>query len=169
MNGRRKINQGTIKVAVVNVSTKKQYTMKPYVILTMLCLALSAATGFGQTKEEKEVAAAVETLRKAMVDGDEAVLKKITAKELTYGHSSGLIEDQATFVGALATGKSDFVKIDLEDQTIAIAGNTALVRHKLMGDLTSNGNVTPVKLGVLLVWQKQQGQWKLLARQAYKI
>jgi ketosteroid isomerase-like protein len=143
--------------------------MKQTITLAIACVVFASFHLFAQSKEEKEVAAAVEVLRKAMVDGDEATLTKITAKELTYGHSSGTIEDQAAFVSALATGKSDFVKIDLEEQTVSMVGDIALVRHKLMGDLKSNGNVSPVKLGVLLVWQKRQGEWKLLARQAFRL
>jgi ketosteroid isomerase-like protein len=138
-------------------------------ITLAIVLLVSGFQLCAQSKDEKDVAAAVEVLRKAMLDGDEKALTKISAKELTYGHSSGVIEDQAAFVSALATGKSDFVKIDLDEQTIAIAGNVALVRHKLAGELSSNGNVSPIKLGVLLVWQKQQGDWKLIARQAFRI
>jgi ketosteroid isomerase-like protein len=50
-----------------------------------------------------------------------------------------------------------------------VLGDIALVRHKLFGDSNSGGKPSEVKLGVLLVWQKQQGKWRLLARQAYKL
>jgi ketosteroid isomerase-like protein len=142
--------------------------MKKIILLIVACFSFSAAIR-AQTKEEKEVSVAVETLRKAMVDGDKAALEKITASELTYGHSSGLMEDQKAFVGALASGKSNFVKINLEDQSIQVVGNVGLVRHKLFGETNNGGKTAEVKLGVLLVWQKQQGQWKLLARQAFKL
>lgn len=122
-----------------------------------------------QSKEEKAVEDAVETLRTAMVDADEATLNKITADELTYGHSSGNLEDKAKFVGALASGKSDFKTMELTNQTVTVVGKTALVRHELTGSVVDNGNAADVHLGVLLVWQKQGNQWKLLARQAYKI
>jgi hypothetical protein len=135
----------------------------------LMFVILSGATLWAQTKDEKAVAVAVETLRKAMVDGNETMLKGITAKDLTYGHSSGLMEDQNAFVTALASGKSDFVSIELKEQTITVLGDIALVRHKLFGDSNSGGKPSEVKLGVLLVWQKQQGQWRLLARQAYKL
>jgi hypothetical protein len=134
----------------------------------LLCLAL-AGNVYAQSKDEKEVTAAVETLKKAMLDGKRKDLENITTTELSYGHSNGLIEDKATFVEALASGKSDFVTINLTDQTIKIAGNTALVRHKLTGETNNNGQASNVNLGVLLVWQKQYGQWKLLARQAFKL
>lgn len=122
-----------------------------------------------QSKEEKAVADAVETLRTAMVDADEAALQEIALKELTYGHSSGLLEDKSEFVEALASGKSDFKNMDLMNQVITVVDNTALVRHELKADVVDNGNQASIHLGVLLVWQKQKGDWKLLARQAYKL
>jgi hypothetical protein len=93
----------------------------------------------------------------------------MTAENLTYGHSSGLIEDKAAFVEALVSGKSDFVAINLSEQTIKVTGNTATVRHKLSGDALNSGAPSKLNLSVLLVWVKINGDWKLLARQAVKI
>lgn len=136
------------------------------------CLVLSMMLAFvvdAQTKEEKDVAQTVETLKRALISGDEQSLKAITAENLSYGHSSGKIEDKQTFVETLVSGRSDFVSIDLTGQTIQISGNTAIVRHDLSAQTNDSGKPGTVKLGVMLIWQKQHGQWKLLARQAYKI
>ena len=141
--------------------------MKRTFLFLMLCgcsLVMRA-----QTADQKAVAAAVETLRKAMVDGDKAALEKITADALSYGHSSGKVEDKAAFIDAMVTGKSDFKTIELADQTIAVSENVALVRHKLSGETNNDGQPGTVNLGVLLVWQKVKGQWKLIGRQAVKL
>ena len=122
-----------------------------------------------QNKEEAAVTAAVENLRKAMIDGDKTGLQNITADQLSYGHSSGKVEDKATFVDNIATGKSDFVTIDLTNQTITISGDAAIVRHSLTATTNDNGKLGNVNLNILLIWQKQKGQWKLLARQAVKV
>ncbi|MBN9296679.1 MAG: nuclear transport factor 2 family protein [Filimonas sp.] len=122
-----------------------------------------------QSKEEKAVAVAVETMRKAMIDGDKNGLQSIAAEELSYGHSSGKVQNKAEFVDGIASGASDFVTIDLTEQTIKVIGNTALVRHKLSAQTNDGGKPGSVSLGILLVWQKQKGQWKLIARQAYKL
>ena len=37
------------------------------------------------------------------------------------------------------------------------------------GRPVEGGKVTDTKIGVVQVWQKQGGQWKLLARQGYKL
>lgn len=135
----------------------------------LVCLMLSNIILFAQSTDEKEVAAAVETLRNAMIAADKTTLEKLTAGELSYGHSNGLIEDKAAFVNQFVTGKSDFVNITLSDQTIRVAGDAAIVRHRLTGDTNNNKVPGKVDIIVLLVWQKQNGQWNLLARQAAKI
>lgn len=135
----------------------------------LLMANLTTMTLLAQTKDETAVAAAVETLRKAMVDGDRTALEKIATAELTYGHSSGKLEDKAAFVEAIASGKSDFVTIDLTEQTITVSGDVAIVRHKLAGTTNDGGKPGTVNLAILTVWKKQGKEWKLLARQAVKI
>ena len=88
---------------------------------------------------------------------------------LSYGHSGGKIEDKPTFVNNIVSGKSDFVTIELADQTIAVSGSTAIVRHALNATTNDNGKAGEVHLNVLLVWVKDGGQWKLLARQAVHV
>jgi ketosteroid isomerase-like protein len=143
--------------------------MRSVIYLSALVLSVSLSlSASAQSADEKEVGAAVEVLRKAMIDGDKASLEKIAATELSYGHSSGLVEDKAAFVEALVSGKSDFTAIELANQTIRIVGNTAIVRHKLSGATNNEGKQGTVNIGVLLIWQKQNGGWKLVARQAFK-
>lgn len=141
-------------------------------IKKLICLIMIAGITSGalaQSKDELAVTAAVESLRKAMIDGDKTGLQNITADQLSYGHSSGRVEDKAAFIDNIVTGKSDFVTIDLTNQTITVAGDAAIVRHALAATTNDNGNPGTVKLNILLVWQKQKGTWKLLARQAVKI
>jgi ketosteroid isomerase-like protein len=130
---------------------------------------ISTTPVLSQSQDEKAVAAAVEKLRKAMVAADAATLKSLAAEELSYGHSNGLVENRAEFVDQFVTGKSVFVNITLSDQTVKIVGDVAIVRHRLTGD-TNNSNVPgKVDIIILMVWQKQKGEWKLLARQAARL
>lgn len=125
---------------------------------------------FAQTKSETQVAAATEQLRKAMVDGDRTVLESLAADQLGYGHSGGHIDDKKEFVEKIASGNSDFLSIDLSEQTIKISGKTAIVRHILKAKTHDKGKEpADINLRIILVWQKQGGHWKLLARQAVKI
>lgn len=136
--------------------------------ILIFTLLLMAQCSVAQSKNEKAVAEAVETLRTAMVNADTLTLEKIIAEDLSYGHSGGNIESKKEFIESLVSNKSDFVTIDLTAQTIKIVGKTALVRHKLSAQTNNKGIPATVNLFVLLVWQKQGRDWKLLARQAVK-
>ena len=143
--------------------------MKKALLLLSLLAILFGNKIQAQSKDEAAVATAVEALRTAMVDPTKEALGKLTAEELSYGHSSGKIQDKAQFIESLTTAASDFVSIELTEQTIKISGNTAIVRHILSGNTNDGGKPGTVKLGVLTIWQKQKGQWRLLARQAFKL
>src|SRR3712207_2591122 len=121
-------------------------------IFALVMLMLGFASGFAQSKAEKRVAAAVETLKKAMIDADQQQLDNIASSDLSYGHSSGKIEDKAAFIQALVSGASDFITMELTNQTIKVTGKTALVRHNLTGTTRDNGVPGNPRLGVLLVW-----------------
>lgn len=140
--------------------------MQKMIMIPLMALALSTAA---QTKDEIAVANAVEALRKAMVDGDREALAKIAAEKLSYGHSGGLVENKSQFVEKIASGASDFVSIDLANQTISISGNTAIVRHELHAKTNDGGKPGEAHIRVLLILQKQSGKWLMLARQAVKI
>jgi hypothetical protein len=133
-------------------------------------ILMTIVTGLNaQNKGEAAVANAVEQLRKAMIDGNKAELESIASDKLSYGHSGGLVEGKAEFVEKIASGKSDFVTIELKDQTISVSGKTAIIRHKLNATTNDNGKPGEVHLLVLLIFQKENKQWKLLARQAVKV
>jgi Domain of unknown function (DUF4440) len=135
--------------------------------LLLYCLLISSSS-FAQSADEKEIASRVETLRNALMMPDKTTLEDLAAEELSYGHSTGLVEDKAAFVDALVKGKSKLGAVAFFDQTIKITGDAAIVRHKMTADLNNNNTITKIDIIVLLVWQKQNGKWKMLARQAAK-
>lgn len=139
-------------------------------IAALLILSITCFFGMAQSKDEKAVAVAVENLRKAMVDADKGGLERLADDKLSYGHSSGKLEDKASFVENIVNGSSDFVDITLTEQTITVQGKTGIVRHKLFSHTNDKGKAPgTVNLYILLVWHKIKGEWKLLARQAVKV
>lgn len=121
-----------------------------------------------QSRHEISVKNAVDQLSAAMISGERLALEAIASSNLSYGHSGGHVEGRAEFVEKIASGKSDFISIETTAQTINLTGKTAIVRHVLTAVTNDNGKTGNVKLKVLLVFSKEKGQWKLLARQAVK-
>jgi len=135
-------------------------------IIIFVAISISA---YCQTKQEKEVATAIEIFKKGIVDADKDLLNTITAEELVYGHSSGKVQNKAEFIAEIVSKLPAYLSVDMTDQTIKISGNAAIVRHIYSAETMNNGTPGRVKIGNMLIWQKQHGKWKLLARQAYKL
>lgn len=147
----------------------QSHTGMKNIFVSLILVFVMPVTINAQSKQETAVANATEQLRKAMIDADKAALEDLVTDQLSYGHSGGHIDDKTEFVEKIVSGKSDFVTIDLSEQTIGVSKKTAIVRHVLTAKTNDGGKPGEVHLRVLLVWQKQHGKWKLLARQAVKI
>ena len=143
--------------------------MRILVLSTVVMALLGAATVVAQSGDEAAVAKAVEAFRNAALKADRGQFEALTADQLSYGHSAGRVENKAQFIDGATSGRSTWKFITLTDQTINIVGNTAIVRHTFTGESERDGKTNPVKLGVLTVWHKQDGNWKLLGRQAVRL
>ena len=131
---------------------------------------LALMTAEAEAQEQVAVARAVDALTKAMLDVDREKLLALTAEQLSYGHSAGRIENRQQFVDNLLARTAAFRRIELSEQTIGMAGNNAIVRHLFVGETVNpQGQVSPVRIGVMQVWTKPGQDWLLLARQAYRL
>lgn len=139
------------------------------ILLTSVLLLAISGMSLAQITEKQRIEGAVEKLRLAMINADKSALEKLAADKLSYGHSSGKIEDKKAFIEAFVSGQSNFLDINITNQTIELTDNIAIVRHKLAGNVHDAGKEpATVNINVLLVWVKQGQDWKLLARQAFK-
>ena len=121
-----------------------------------------------ESADDAAVTKAVADLTAAMLAADKAKLEALVADQLSYGHSSGKIETKAQFVDVVASKKTVYKSINLTDVKVSVVGNDAIVRHTWDSVSESGGKSSAAHIGVLQVWAKQDGKWKLLARQAFK-
>jgi hypothetical protein len=129
---------------------------------------LRGSSAVAESADEAAVAQAVEALRKAIFGQEKAQLEALCADQLSYGHSGGRVENKAAFINGVMTRKAILKSLTLSDHTIAIVGTDAIARHTWASESETDGKPTSTKIGVLQVWQKQGGNWKLLARQAFR-
>ena len=118
--------------------------------------------------DSDQVTMAVIALGNAMINKDSTALHHLTLDGLTYGHSSGRIEDKTQFIDGIVNGSFVFNTIERTDQSISVHGDTAIARHILNAEATSDGVPVDLRIGIIMTFQKN-GSWKLLARQAYKL
>ena len=134
-----------------------------------LLLVISVSGVSAQSAEEAAVGQAVEALRKAIIAKDRAQFEALLADQLIYGHSDGRTDTKTSYIEDAIGPRAVYKVIDLTNQTVRVTGDTAIVRHNLFAEsVREGGKIQTTKLGVVMVWQKQQGRWKMLARQAYR-
>lgn len=137
------------------------------ILILMLCFLISASTN--AQKRDKEIESSIETLNKAMISADKSTLDKLTAEDLSYGHSTGLIQNKSEYIKDILSGPVKFIQIENANQTITVTDNTATVRNICSIKGTRDGAPLDLKIGILMVWIKKGDGWKLLARQGYKL
>ncbi len=98
-------------------------------------------------------------------------LASLCAAELSYSHSSGVVEDKATFIANATNGKSKWLSLVYENPTIRVVGPAAIVRFHWLGEAEAvpDGKKSSTNLHILMNWQKQGTDWKLLSRAATKL
>ncbi len=117
-----------------------------------------------------DVEKAVATFNEAMVNPERDLLERLCADELSYGHSSGIIQNKAEFIDDLINGPFNFLSVDSPEQTIQLSGDTAIVRHIFLASATNDGKPVDIRIGNMQVYKSDnEGKWRLLARQAYKL
>jgi ketosteroid isomerase-like protein len=137
--------------------------------IMLFALLFSITSIHGQTHEGEKIEVAINYFLAALKSGDRESLQKITHEKLSYGHSNGRLEIQEEFIEKLATGVSKFLTVNTTNQTMYHTKHTAIIRHRLDANVIDNGKENEVHLNVVMVFEKENGAWKLLARQAVKI
>ena len=121
--------------------------------------------------DEDAVAKNLEAFRAAQASSNAEILASLCAAELSYSHSSGVVEDKATFIANATNGKSKWLSLVYENPTIRIVGPAAIVRFHWLGEAESipDGKKSSTSLHILMNWQKQGTEWKLLSRGSTKL
>ena len=130
---------------------------------------LANAASLAEGSDEAGVTQAVEAFRKASLAQDKAKLEQLFADQLSYGHSDGRVESKAEVINGVMNRKATVKSIDFPELKVAVVGNNAVARHLYVSESEMDGKPNSIKIGALQVWQKQDGGWKLLARQGYKL
>ena len=132
---------------------------------------LGAAPAFAASADEDAVAKSVDAFREAQFTANAKALDALCAAELSYSHSSGVVEDKATFIANATSGKSKMLSLEYKDRVIRVVGPAAIVRFHWLheSEAVADGKKSGANLHILMNWQKQGADWKLLSRAATKL
>lgn len=112
----------------------------------------------------------VQEFNDAIINPTVQLLDNLCADELTYGHSSGLIQNKAEFIDDLVNGPYDFKSVTSPELSVEVSENTVIARFIFLATAIKDEKTIEIRLGCIQVFQQtENGQLKLLARQAYKL
>jgi len=151
----------------MNVS-RRELAVAGAVALTAPGLLLGGLAS-AQAADEAAVKENVEVLRKALLEADKAKLEQVASAQISYGHSDGRVETKEQFVNGVMTRKQRVKSLEFPELKVAVVGNAAIARHIYLAESELEGKATTTRIGALQVWQKQDGAWKLLARQGFRL
>jgi ketosteroid isomerase-like protein len=141
-------------------------------VLPALAIGLAGVVpAVAASADEDAVAKNVEAFRAAQVAADPKALDALCAAELSYSHSDARVEDKATFIANATSGKSKFLALEYKDPTVRVVGPAAIVRFHWVGEsqAVADGKKNSTNLHILMNWQKQGSDWKLLSRASTKL
>ena len=132
---------------------------------------LGVAPAFAASADEDAIAKNVEAFRAAQFALDAKTLEPLCAPELSYSHSDGRVEDKALFITNATNGKSKFLSLAYQEPKIRVVGTAAIVRFHWVSEsqAVADGKKSANSLHILMNWQKQGADWKLLSRAATKL
>jgi hypothetical protein len=130
-----------------------------------------AFPAFAVSADEDAVAKNLEAFRAAQFAADAKAFDTLCAAELSYSHSDGRVEDKAAFIANATSGKSKFLSLEYQDPSFRVVGTATIVRFHWVGEsqLVADGRKNATNLHILMNWQRQGTDWKLLSRAATKL
>ena len=142
-----------------------------HLALPILAVGLLGVVPAFAGADEDAVAKNVEAFRNAQIAADAETLAGLCAAELSYSHSDARVEDKTTFVKNATSGKSKVISLAYQDPVIRVVGDAAIVRFHWIGEseAVADGKKSSTNLHILMNWQKQGGDWKLLTRASTKL
>ena len=152
----------------MNVS-RRDFAVAGVFALSASGLLLSGSAAGADAADEAAVSQSIETLRQGILLQDKAKLDQVCASQISYGHSDGRSETKEQFINGVMTRKQTQKSLAFPDLKVFVVGNNAVARHIYLGESELDGKQTTTRIGALQVWQKQDGGWKLLARQGFRL
>lgn len=101
---------------------------------------------------------------------DSLTLEKMFSSGMTYGHSSGKIQDRLEAITGIIHNKSTYEELGFSTYQVKEFSDSISVLHVYKANETKeNGTVSPLSIAITTIWIKEGKDWKLIRRSAVKV
>lgn len=113
------------------------------------------------------VLAAEKRRRAAMLAGDLGALEELLDPRLQFVHSTGAVDDRATYLAKMAVGRIEYIDIVWsEERVIELAPGAALLAGRMVTGVRVDGTGKRLDNRVVTAWTQRDGAWRLVAFQS---
>jgi len=105
----------------------------------------------------------------ALVNDDFPSLDRLLADDLTYAHSSTVVETKAEYLASLRSGALKYTALTHELPQVRLYGDTAVLTGLSTVQALSQGKPGTVKLRFLIVYVQRHHQWQMVAWQSTRL
>ena len=143
--------------------------MKKIICITLLVFMVMSHVSAQGDVQKNEVMMKMLSLKNALIGKDSVSLSGLLAEDVTYGHSTGMVQTKAQLIRSVVSGEQDYRSMEPSDMNVRIYDNTGVVTLKLKAHVVIAGKPTDLNMTATLTWVKINGEWKLVARQSARL
>ncbi len=141
---------------------------KIFLLFSFIAFSVAVLAQPDGDQQKTDVKMKMWSLKNALINKDSAALSGLLADDVTYGHTSGIIQTKQELIHDITSGVQDYKTIDPSNMNIRVYDNSAIVTMNSHVNLLFKGNPVDMNMSVTLVWIKENGDWKLEARESVK-
>lgn len=138
----------------------------------LACLAVCGLFGCGPAADERPAAVEAADDRRiaALVAADTARLAPLLSADLLYVHSNGTVDDKASFLDLVGTGRTRYVAFEPAGRVFSFpAPGMALETGTARLRVENAEGAKDLTLAFLAVWRWERGAWRFLAWQSARL
>jgi uncharacterized protein (TIGR02246 family) len=136
----------------------------------VLGVLLTIGQGAPADTAAEQAVRAVDAARiQATVSNDMQALDNLLGDDLTYTHSSGVMESKAQVLDKLRSGVTRYHTITPSDVQVRVYGDTAVMTGRAAINVTVDGKTSDLLLRFTSVYAHRDGKWQFVAWQSTRI
>ena len=109
-------------------------------------------------------------LYRAMLAFDYPALDRILSDEVSYIHSTGVVETKAEYFTGMRRGLYEYGAIEISSSRTRMFDGVAVTSGVMAMLVGANGSAKgTIRLQHVLIWRQEAGTWRLLLRQATRL
>ena len=140
-------------------------------LFTIAFFFILSGCAFAQTTNqiEQEVLQAEQERIAAVISANIARLQQLLSDDLTYTHSSALVESKTDFLNSIKSGTIKYEAMNHKMVKVSLYGDTAVLRGQSDVKLQSKGQPLSLQLRFIAVYVKKDGRWQMTAWQSTRL